>query len=277
MNSKMEWPRPNALIAVWRQLLNISRRHGLFTLARLHVKLFPVGQVVALPAGATMFIPPDPHFFGFVLGTHEHHITELLLHNVRHDDTCLDVGANIGYFTSILAQLVGPFGEVLAFEPVPENFAVLKQNAELAAQRGLRIQTIQAAVSSQPGELKIIRQQWSTYHQVAAIDKDAPGVERIPAVTLDDVISRLPADRSVSLLKVDVEGHELPVVIGLQRSLAANRVRRLVIEITPGPDSVQIEKILKAHAKRIQVWSEGRWRDHSLAALKDRTDVFVEF
>ncbi len=47
-------------------------------------------------------------------------VTEAMLRHVRPGMTVLDIGANLGYFTLLLADLVGPAGKVLAFEPNPE-------------------------------------------------------------------------------------------------------------------------------------------------------------
>lgn len=276
MKPSRDIPRPDVLIKLWRVLMTLSRRHGLFSLARLHTTLHPNGQIIALRAGGQMFVPPDSHFFGFVLDTHEPHVTEAFQRYVKAGDTCLDVGANIGYFSSLLAQLAGPTGEVLAFEPVPENYAVLQKNAAMAAARGLRITPRNVAVSSERGELKIVRKEWSTYHEVAPLTEKEKDAERVPAVALDDVIAHLP-ERIISMLKIDVEGHELPVVQGLSRSLEAGRIRRMVIEVTPGPDAQAIGALIHPYARTVRSWIDGEWREQPIGDVSARTDVFVEF
>ena len=42
----------------------------------------------------------------------------------------MDVGASVGYYTLLLARLVGPSGRVYAFEPIPRDFAILKRNVK---------------------------------------------------------------------------------------------------------------------------------------------------
>jgi FkbM family methyltransferase len=264
------------LIPAYRAILAMTRRRGLFTLARLNARLFSAGQIITLRNGAKMFVPPDPHFFGFILGSHEDHVAELLIKHVRRGDVCFDVGANIGYFSSLLAQLVGSTGEVLAFEPVPENYSVLEKNAAMAAACGLQVTPRNAAVSSERGELRIVRKEWSTYHEVATITNEQPGAEKITAISLDDVIAEV-SGRIVSMLKVDVEGHELPVVQGMKRSLEAGRVRRMVIEITPGSDAQAIEALIRPHVQQMRSWINREWVEQPLARLSARTDVFVEF
>ena len=76
------------------------------TLSHLNARLFPRGHLIRLDTGCDMFIPPDPHFFGYVVG-HEAHITRLIEEVVGEGDTCVDVGANIGYFSLMMAARCG--------------------------------------------------------------------------------------------------------------------------------------------------------------------------
>ena len=55
-------------------------------------------------------------------------VTTFLKAHVGPGQTAIDLGANIGYFTLLLAQLVGQDGQVVAFEPDPENFQLLERN-----------------------------------------------------------------------------------------------------------------------------------------------------
>ncbi len=262
-------------IAFYRAALRLTRRHGLFTIARAHVRLFPQGQFVRLPTGARLFVPADSHFFGFVLGIHEQHITDMLRRFIRPGDLCIDVGANIGYFTAIMAQLAGRSGRIIAFEPVPENFSVLKLNAEIASARSAQVIPVEAAASEHHGTVRIIRREYSTYHQVGPSDETG-SVDTARCVRLDDELPYLAPGRHISFLKIDVEGHELSVLRGLQQSLGAKRVQRLVVEVTPGPDAVEINEILSNCARHVECWVDGAWRNQSIMSLTERTDVFAD-
>ena len=55
---------------------------------------------------------------------------ECLKQLIKEGDTVVDLGANIGYYTLILAQLVGKSGHVYAFEPEPSNFEILSKNVK---------------------------------------------------------------------------------------------------------------------------------------------------
>ena len=55
---------------------------------------------------------------------YNYHLQQL----VKEGDTVIDIGANLGYYTRPLADIVGAAGEVYAVEPVPVIFSVLKRN-----------------------------------------------------------------------------------------------------------------------------------------------------
>src|SRR5215470_17062957 len=60
-------------------------------------------------------------------------------------DWVIDVGANVGHYTKRFSELVGPTGRVIAFEPVPETFALLAANLQVLPKTNATL--INAAVS----------------------------------------------------------------------------------------------------------------------------------
>src|SRR5207302_10135610 len=61
---------------------------------------------------------------GFV----EPELTKWILRHIQKGMTVLDIGAHHGYFTMLASHLVGPKGQVHAFEPTPSTFSVLELN-----------------------------------------------------------------------------------------------------------------------------------------------------
>ncbi len=274
-------PTEQILPAFFRAILKTSRRRGLFTLGRINHKLFPSGQYFRLPTGNRFFLPPDPHFFGYLVG-HESHIARLISEIVQPGDVCLDVGANIGYFALQLAARSGPEGLAVAYEPDSGNFAMLKTNSDLARSDGLQIECVASAVSDTAGSCRLIHGEESTQHTVStapSTDNDAPGLE-VSRVRLDDEIQRVSPSRIVRLVKIDVEGHEVEVLSGMLGSIDNRLIQHVVIEVSPGNIARQIQDILDDHSATIsslRCWVDGQWITTKVSNLEHRTDVHVSF
>lgn len=136
---------------------------------------------------------------------------------VRAGDTVIDLGANIGLYTKILADTVGPAGRVVSLEPVPETFDYLRRSVDRLGLGQVRL--VNAAVSSQPGE---VRMAMGATHYEAHVATD--GEAAVAAVTLDSI----PEAAAASFIKCDVEGHELACLDGAAQTLAARRAVWLV-------------------------------------------------
>lgn len=261
-----------------RAILRLTSNRGLRTLSRMSNRLFPTGVTVKCHWGSSLYIPPDDHLFGFTLGIHEQHITQFLGQILRAGDTCVDVGANIGYFTNQMAALVGTRGRVIALEPVPETFAVLTRNTQLANQFGTVVIALRAAASSETAQVQINRKQFCTYHEVERLtDGHGTSVDTARGVRLDQELPRIGMSRRVRLLKIDVEGHEYQALRGCEGLLSAGLVDHLIIEVTPGDKLHEIGRLLEKYKGTYECWVGGKWNKLALAALSQRTDIKVCF
>ena len=176
-------------------------------------------------------------------------VCETLLRLTDPGDTVLDVGANIGHMTSLLAHAVGDRGRVIAFEPHPETFALLRRNsAEWSRLPGWpAIDTHQVGLSDRDGIATL-----ST--DVFEVNQGAPSLEprgqqgdpidehSVRVQRLDDIIDDA---TTVGVMKIDVEGHELRALRGANALLSAGRIRDIVVEEQdepPTPVTVLLEQ-----------------------------------
>jgi len=146
----------------------------------------------------------------------------------------IDVGANIGYLSAIAAGLVGTGGEVHSFEPVPAYCRRLQRLAELNPRHsifpsgcaaGECAGTCTIYVTREPGQNTMVPAYQRRAEIVSTLD--------VPVVRLDDYIAEKQMTR-ISLIKIDAEGFELPVVKGLERYFSSRRERPPIIcEIAP--------------------------------------------
>ena len=156
---------------------------------------------------------------------------DFVLSHVGAGDTCIDVGANIGYFALPLARACGAGGSVLCFEPLRRNVLTIRLAAELNHLANLDV--IEAAVVDSSGSLMIdVSDMDSAYAHVAA-DGTSAGIV-VAGVTLDEVIDKRGLNR-IRFMKVDVEGAENFVIAGASRlfSDADRRPEFMMIELVP--------------------------------------------
>jgi FkbM family methyltransferase len=148
----------------------------------------------------------------------EEHLIDQFERHVVPGSTVLDVGAHIGSHTIALARLVGPSGRVYAFEPQKKVFRELVYNLRLNEVSNAT--PLRFAVSSEPGVLEM--------NPIRGADGQVSigaGGDEVEARTIDSF-----GFSDVSLIKIDVEGHQLPVLEGAERTIRAHRPA-IVIEI----------------------------------------------
>lgn len=143
-------------------------------------------------------------------------LAALVARQVPRGSTVIDVGANIGLSTILLARIAE---RVIAFEPSPLNVAFLRRNLERNGITNVEVHA--AAVSDTPGTLRLhVTQFGAGSHVVAAghVSGGAVPTVDVPAVTLDG--TDLPP---VAFIKIDAEGHDPDVLAGAGRLLARDR------------------------------------------------------
>ena len=138
-------------------------------------------------------------------------------------ETALDIGANIGHHTVALSKMVGEAGKVIAFEPQMQMFNLL--NANIVLNRCQNVLPYKLAVGSSPASLKMGAISYDDFLPFGSL-----GIQREPTPTslgesvdvvrLDDFLPKLDlAGAPVSLMKVDVQAHELFVFQGAKEFL----------------------------------------------------------
>jgi len=143
-------------------------------------------------------------------------LAALVAAQVPRDSTVVDVGANIGLSTILLARAVR---WVVAFEPSPVNLDYLRRN--LASNGITNVEVVAAAVSDRASTLRFhVAQFGAGSHIVAAGHVAGDTIEAIDvsAVTLDDAL-----ESPVSFIKIDAEGHEPDVLAGARGVVARDQ------------------------------------------------------
>ena len=166
------------------------------------------------------------------LEKYEPYETELILRQTKVGNTIIDVGANIGYYTVLLADKVGNTGKIYAFEPDKINFEILKKNVE--ANNLKNVEIINAAVGSKAGKLKLHKSKENLGdHKLYGNDKE---IEEVKIVKLDDFLK----NKKIDLMKVDTQGWEPEVIEGAKKIISKNKP---IMFLEYSPASYKVAKL----------------------------------
>lgn len=148
---------------------------------------------------------------GYWLGSYESEQVKIFESEIKNGDIFFDIGANVGFYSLLAAEFIGPFGKVFSFEPLPENFNYLKKHIEINGYKN--IFPFLAAISDKSGFAffgGIINRSQGKLTE--------SGEFKVEAISIDDWINlkKLP---NPNVFKIDVEGAEFLVLKGMEKTL----------------------------------------------------------
>lgn len=158
-------------------------------------------------------------------------LVEILKKEIKKGYNILDLGANIGYYTFLLADLAGSKGKVFAFEPSPENFNLLKKNVEANNYKNIILEN--AGVSDKTGIAKLYLYGPLTNSLGTNIYPEQKKIDSVivKIVRLDDFFKNY-IDR-IDFIKIDIEGAEGMALKGMRNLLIKNKDVKLITEFAP--------------------------------------------
>ena len=153
-------------------------------------------------------------------GIYEPEETEIVKREVGKGDIVVDLGANVGYYTLLLANLVGKDGRVYAFEPDPTNFALLKKNVKVNNYSNVILERKGVLDKTGKSELWLRSDVNKAGHRIVPIDKSIHHSKpiEIDVVSLDDYFK----DQKIDFVKMDIEGSETMALKGMKNILKGN-------------------------------------------------------
>ncbi len=138
---------------------------------------------------------------------------------IKPGDWVFDVGANVGHYSSKLSELVGPHGRVFAFEPVPQTFEILAANMACCPLSNVTLFNVAASDVMTTVGMSI--PQFETGLQNYYMASVTPGAAPLSVIAMPIDSVRFPS--RISLAKIDVEGHELAALKGMENLLTRDR------------------------------------------------------
>lgn len=206
----------------------------------------PTQATVVLPWGLPLHINPRKAIGRAIwrTGLYDLAVTETLHRLMPEGGTAIDVGANIGYLTGMLAQRAGSSGQVFACEPYPPTYEQLLRNIQLSELRTTKlapIKSYQLALSDHAGDATLILnspEQLDSFEDNEGVPHiGLPAADRESVAIKTNTLDQLMGEQSIDLMKLDVEGHELEVLRGSTHALNQRRIQHIVFEDHKGGDS----------------------------------------
>jgi FkbM family methyltransferase len=161
-------------------------------------------------------------------------------------DAFLDVGANVGYYTTLSASLVGTNGRVIAFEPSP--YAYKKLKSIIQENSIVQVELFQCAAGDKNCQLNLYLPNEGHLHSPSLVkSNDAYIPIKVEVCCLDSHPS-LASQATIDMMKIDIEGFEPNALRGMQDYLQSGRIRYLMCEFNSGwlePNGSSCEELLE--------------------------------
>jgi FkbM family methyltransferase len=160
----------------------------------------------------------------------------------------VDVGANVGYYVLMFAQIVGKAGQITAIEPWPENLVELELNVQCNKLENVKI--IRKAIGNEAKEIGLL----------AGINSGVAPAETATFLIEQDILDNLITER-IDFLKIDIEGYEGQALTGARRVLAEYRPI-LFLEVHPsclgrhGWSTAKIMDLLSKYYDTIDIYEQ---------------------
>jgi FkbM family methyltransferase len=205
--------------------------------------------------------------------SYEEHFHKALETTIRPGDVVWDVGANVGLYSEMFCRWVGPKGHVVAFEPNPEPFAQIKQ--QIPDCSWLTLENVALGARAEVCNFIVTEGYSRNGHIDYGAQAATPGVFRVPirVDTGDSVCEQI--GHAPNVVKIDVEGFEEDVLLGMDRLLLSPALRSVLLEVHfqalesrgQAVAPVRIEKFLKGKGFRIKWVDKNHLQaDRALAA-----------
>ena len=181
--------------------------------------------------GRKMFTQNNDGLALSIFKIYEPNQTEIVKKYVHEGDIVVDIGAHVGYYTLLMAQLVGKNGKVYSFEPDPVNFQLLKKSVEINGFENVVL--IQKAVSNITDKVKLfLGDNDSAINRIYdAKLGDAKESIDVESIRIDEYFKE--NDELVNFIKIDSEGSEIKIINGMKQFLSRNQELVMMTEFFP--------------------------------------------
>ena len=179
---------------------------------KLYESIFSkTNRIVELPhLGENVIMDINPLYFkGFILGTHEPIVMNVLHQILKDDMFVIEIGSHIGYFSLYLSYKLKNKGKLILFECSPGVAKLLKRNIELNHFESF-VKVEEIAVSDQDSTMDLFiteNEEDATHSLIGGLAGNGKKIQ-IETTTLDNYFEKNKITQKVNLIKIDAEGAE---------------------------------------------------------------------
>ena len=194
-------------------------RKGKYRLSAIAFRLakdMPDELLTVTQDGRRFVVNPLPHTYRnvYFLGEYEPAVTEVVSKIIKSGDICLDIGANIGWYSTLLQKLVGEKGSVHGFEPAPNAFAMLRKNVNLNSTfDNTFINNLALGDTEKDVNLHIFKDLPEGHASLSSFEYTNYDIAPSRMITLDSYLEKNGVGE-VNFVKADIEGSELMMLNG---------------------------------------------------------------
>jgi FkbM family methyltransferase len=194
------------------------------------------------------------------LGCYERDLTSFVRKTVKPGMNCLDVGANLGYFSVGMAKLTGSGGSVYSFEPFPANYNLLVRNVKENGVEGV-VHPMQLAAYDRSGEGALFFRADplnDNFGSMFVSERAQDGHLQSSAISRARIDEVVPRNLPIQFAKIDVEGAEIPALKGMagiferDHPTVAIEVNELALNRGNGSTPEELIGILKGFGYRLR-------------------------
>lgn len=237
-------------------------------------------HILKIPSGLRLWINPSKDHGVerclFETGTYEKGTLEFMEGHLKSGDTFVDIGANIGLMSLVGMKSVGKSGNVWSFEANPKTFDILEKNIQLNEMDSIH------AFGCGLGENKetlALYDNWSINRGAAStvVKGENASSINITILPLDEVVSG--QSLSVDMIKIDVEGMEMAVLNGADKTIRDNQPI-LIVEFSEerneGSRQELYNKLINFDTYSIFKLTGGKERASKLKQIRDFAELPID-
>ena len=169
---------------------------------------------------------------------YESEIFQLICRFLERNDSFIDIGAHIGYYSVLAAKILGNQGKVFAFEPELSNYQKILENINLNHLNNIQLFNLAVGSETKPTQI-FVNQDNDGGHALWDVGKhpfnqkslNNQTMQNTQLSTLDNILSQVGNITNLKMIKIDTEGAELDVIKGAVNTIGKYDVPYIICEI----------------------------------------------